>query len=81
MLQGGVKFSKLDMSNAYLQLEVDDKTKEILTVNTHLGLYQVNRLPFGIKQAPGIFQQTLELLLKDIDHVCIYLDDILVSVM
>ena len=34
-LQGGKHFSKLDMSYAYLQVELDDATKKLLFVNTH----------------------------------------------
>ncbi|XP_017469501.1 PREDICTED: uncharacterized protein K02A2.6-like [Rhagoletis zephyria] len=34
-------FSKIDLSDAYLQLEVDDESKKILTINTHKGLRQV----------------------------------------
>ncbi len=40
-------------------------------------LYQ--RLPFGIASAPGIFQRTMETILQDLPHVCVYLDDILVT--
>ena len=53
-LAGGVLFTKLDMSQAYLQLTVDDQAKELLTINTHKGLFAYNRLPFGVSSAPGI---------------------------
>ena len=33
-LQGGQHFSKLDMSDAYLQVELDDATKKLLVVKT-----------------------------------------------
>ena len=76
-LAGGTIFSKLDMSQAYLQLELDEDSKEITTINTLRGLFRYNRLCFGISTAPGIFQRTVENLLKDVDGVCVYLDDIL----
>ncbi|KHJ42924.1 hypothetical protein D918_07008 [Trichuris suis] len=47
VLNGGRLFSKLDFADAYLQVEVEDDSKELLTVNTHRGLYRYNRLPFG----------------------------------
>lgn len=50
-----------------------------MTVNTHRGLFTYNRLPFGVASAPAIFQRTMEGLLKEIPHVAVYLDDILVS--
>jgi len=39
-LAGGKSFSKLDLSHAYLQIELDDASKEYVTVNTHKGLQQ-----------------------------------------
>ena len=65
-LAGGVSFSKLDLTNAYLQMEVDDESKEYLTINTSKGLFRYNRLPFGISSAPAIFQRTMETVLQGI---------------
>ena len=78
-LAGGVLFTKLDMSQAYLQLAVDDQAKELLTINTHKGLFAYNRLPFGVSSAPEIFQCTMELLLSGILNVLVYQNDILVT--
>ena len=54
-LTGGKQFSKLDLSHAYSQLPLDNKSKEYATVNTHRGLFRYNRLPYGINSAPAIF--------------------------
>ena len=78
-LGGGNKFTKLDMSQAYQQLLLDEDSKKYTTINTHKGLYQYNRLPFGVSSAPGIFQRTMENLLQGIPHVVVRVDDILVS--
>ena len=51
---GGVQFSKLDMRDAYLQIELDDETKQLLVINTNKGLYRYNRLCFGPSPAPAI---------------------------
>jgi hypothetical protein len=78
-LGGGEQFTKLDMSQAYQQLELDDESKKFTTINTHKGLFQYNRLAFGISSAPGIFQRTMENLLQGIPCVVVRLDDILVT--
>lgn len=45
-LGGGEKFTKLNMSQAYQQLQLDDESKRYTTINTHKGLFQYNRLPY-----------------------------------
>ena len=78
-LAGGKHFTKLDMSQAYLQLELEEESKPYVTVNTHKGLFQYNRLPFGVSTAPAIFQRCMENLFQGCKGVCVYLDDILVT--
>ena len=78
-LAGGKYFSKLEMSSAYLQLPLAELSKEYMTINTHRGLYQFNRLPFGVASAPAIFQRSLEILLRDLPGLFVYLDDILIT--
>ena len=78
-LAGGKLFSKLDLSQAYLQVCLEEEAKKFVVVNTHKGLYRYNRLPYGISSAPGIFQRTMESLLQGIPQVVVYLDDILVT--
>ena len=74
-LTGGKAFSKLDLSQAYQQLVLDETSKPFTTISTHRGLYRYNRLPFGVSASPAIFQRTLETLLQGIPNVCVYLDD------
>ncbi len=78
-LSGGKYFTKLDLSNAYLQLPLSGESKQYVTINTQKGLFQYNQLPFGVASAPAIFQRTMETLLRDIKGVSVYIDDILVT--
>ena len=47
-LGGGKKFSKIDLRQAYLQMEMEEESKKFLTINTHKGLFQYNRLVLGV---------------------------------
>ena len=78
-LGGGMEFTKLDLSQAYQQLELDEELKKYTTINTLKGLFRYNRLPYGIASAPGIFQHTIESLLQGIPQVVVRIDDILVT--
>ena len=78
-LSGGETFTKLDLSNAYQQLELDDEAKERTTINTEKGLFAYNRIPFGISAAPSIFQKHIDMVLQGIYETVTHLDDILVT--
>ena len=78
-LSGGQSFTTLDLSHAYLQLELEEESQDMVTINTHKGLYKYKRLPFGVASAPTIFQRIMEATLQGLPMVCVYLDDVLVS--
>ena len=78
-LAGGKKFTKLDLSQAYLQLQLEPESQKYCTINTHRGLYRFNRLPFGISSAPAIFQKIMDTILQGIPRTLCYIDDILVT--
>ena len=78
-LQGGKKFTKLDLSQAYQQLPLHPDSRKYVVIATHKGLHQYTRLPYGFSSAPGIFQKEMDNLLVGIPGVVVYLDDILVT--
>uniref|UniRef100_A0A1I7XDM4 Reverse transcriptase domain-containing protein n=1 Tax=Heterorhabditis bacteriophora TaxID=37862 RepID=A0A1I7XDM4_HETBA len=61
-LNGGKIISQIDFADAYLQVEVEDESKELLTINTHRGPYRYNRHPFRVKSTSGIFQQIMDIM-------------------
>ena len=78
-IQGGKKFSKIDLTKAYLQLELDEESQKFLTINTSKGLKHFTRLPYGVKPASGIFQRVIENALTNISNTAVKIDDILIS--
>lgn len=78
-LADGKIFSKIDLASAYNQLELDDESKKLVVWSTHIGNFIMNRLPFGIKPATGIFQRELEKVIGNIPGVVNFLDDIVIS--
>ena len=67
------------MTQVYLQLPVHENSKELVTINTHKGLYTYNRMPFGIASAPAICQRTIEEVLQGIPGVQVMLDDMIIT--
>lgn len=75
----GNRFSKIDLSDAYLQVELEELSKEYLVITTNRGLYRYNRLPFGISAAPAIFQSVMDQIIQGLEATRSYLDDVSVT--
>ena len=58
---------------------MEEESKKYTTINTHKGLFEYNRLCYGIASAPGIFQRILENLLQGIPNVVVQIDNILIA--
>lgn len=78
-LAGGQRFSKVDLAEAYLQMEMEEDSKVFLTINTIKGLYRYNRLVFGVASAPAIWQRAMDQVLQGVPGTQCYLDDIIVT--
>ncbi|XP_015765071.1 PREDICTED: uncharacterized protein K02A2.6-like [Acropora digitifera] len=76
-LSGGKRFTKIDLSQAYHQLELTPESRKY--TSTRQGLYQYKCLTYGVTSAVSIFQRTIENVLKDLPGCCVRIDDILVS--
>ena len=76
---GGKIFSKIDLSDAYFQIEMEENSSKLLCINMYRGLYKFNRLVFGLKVAHAIFQQVMDVMLGDLDFATGYLDDISIT--
>ena len=73
-------FSTLDLKSAYWQISVDEKDRHKTAFVTQRGLFEFNRMPFGLVNAPTTFQRAMDLVLSGLCYViCLcYLDDVIV---
>ena len=78
-LANGESYTKLDLARAYKQMRVKSECQPLLTINTHRGLFQYTRLPFGITTAPSLWQRAMAQVLSGLPGVVFYIDDILVT--
>ena len=77
-LNGAKYFSKLDLAQAYHQLELHEDSRYITTFSTHVGLFRYKCLNYGTNAAAEIFQYTLKRQLQGLLGVRNIADDIIV---
>ena len=70
--------TQIDMLKGYYQIPLTDTAKIMSAFITPFGLFQYERLPFGMSNAPATFQRMVNHLTQDLDGVYAYLDDIVV---
>ena len=79
-LGGNHWFSILDQGKAYHQGFVGKESQPATELVTPWGLFEWEWIPFGLTNAPTVFQRLIEQSLSDLrDRICLpYLDDIIV---
>lgn len=77
-MAGARYFSKLDASQGFWQLRLDESSTKYCTFNTPFGRYCFQRLPFGIISASEIFHRAMEHIIEGLDGVRAYVDDIII---
>nr|CAI5850695.1 unnamed protein product [Callosobruchus analis] len=73
-------FSSLDFKSGYHQIAMSSNSIGKTAFITPDNLYEYTRVPFGLCNAPAIFQRAMNLLFRKINtkNILIYLDDVLV---
>ncbi len=71
--------STLDLTAGFHQLEMDASSSELTTFVCPFGKFKYQRMPFGLKNAPAIFQAVVESVLKPVSAFSRnYVDDIVI---
>jgi hypothetical protein len=77
-LGGAQIFSKLDASQAFYQIPLDESSSDLCTVGTPFERYKFLRLPYGVKCAPEVFNERFRQIFDGIENIAIYIDDIII---
>ncbi|XP_039890321.1 uncharacterized protein K02A2.6-like [Simochromis diagramma] len=77
-MAGARYFTKLDASQGFWQLKLDESSTKYCTFNTPFGRYCFLRLPFGIISASEIFHRAMEHIIEGLEGVRVYVDDIII---
>lgn len=78
-LNGCKYFTKLDLSQAFNQILLDEESMKLTTINTPWGMFEYTRLAFGIANSPAIFQRCIDNVLQGLPNVVSRVDDILIA--
>jgi hypothetical protein len=73
-------FTTIDLASGYWQIEMKEEDKEKTAFICSQGLYEFNVMPFGLKNAPAIFQRTMNKVFKEYldKFMNVYIDDIII---
>lgn len=77
-LAGARVFSRLDVKDAFHQVELSEESRHITTFICHKGMFRYKRLMFGVSTASEVFQKMMEQILSGLKGVFVLHDDLLV---
>jgi Reverse transcriptase (RNA-dependent DNA polymerase)/RNase H-like domain found in reverse transcriptase len=78
-LAGCSVFTKLDLRKGYYQIPVAEEDMQKTAVITPFGLWEFQRMPFGLRNKGQSFQRLMDSLTADLRSAFSYLDDVIVA--
>ena len=75
-----VVFSKIDLASGYYAIKIAEQDREKTALVTTNGTYVFNFIPFGLKNAPAVFQSLMDRILGPLECVTAiaYLNDVII---
>ncbi|CAK1603777.1 unnamed protein product [Parnassius mnemosyne] len=79
-LSGNCFFTTLDLASGYYQISVAEECRHLTGFVTPDGHYEFKRMPFGLANAPAVFQRMINKILgnRRFEYALAYLDDVLI---
>lgn len=79
-LAGNKVFTSLDLASGYYQIPIAEESRHKTAFVTPDGQYEYNRMPFGLVNAPSVFQRTINKILHEakVKYALVYMDDVLI---
>lgn len=80
LLAGNKFFTTLDLASGYYQIPIAEDSRPKTAFVTPDGQFEYNRMPFGLVNAPSVFQRAINKILAEakIKYALVYMDDILI---
>ena len=77
-IRGNV-FTTLDLKDGFFQVPMHPDSVAKTAIYTEFGLYEFMRMPFGLKNAPAVFQRFIDMVFHDLrPFTHVYIDDVIV---
>lgn len=77
-IQNSTYYSKFDCKSGYYQIKMHEDSIPWTAFTTPIGHYEWKVMPFGLKNAPAVFQRRMDQIFGHLTFCAVYIDDVLI---